>query len=64
MAALPVIPIGHVPDAPDPDFVGASLAISAFTKAVVAICVVLLETAAAGAVGVPVSAGESNAANP
>ena len=33
---------------------------AAYTNAVVAICVVLVPTAAVGAVGTPVKAGESN----
>jgi hypothetical protein len=56
---LPVTLILHVPDAPPPVLVGASLAISELTKAVVAIWVVLVPTAAVGAVGAPVSAGEA-----
>jgi hypothetical protein len=52
--------IPHVPEAPPPVLVGASLAISAFTKAVVASCVVFVPTEAVGAVGVPVKAGESS----
>jgi hypothetical protein len=36
VAALPVIEISQVPEAPPPVLVGASLAISAFTNAVVA----------------------------
>jgi hypothetical protein len=52
----------QVPDAPVPVFVGASFAISAFTKAVVAICVVLVPTAAVVDVGVPVKAGDARSA--
>jgi hypothetical protein len=59
---LPVTLILHVPEAPPPVLVGASLAISALTKAVVAICVVLVVTAAVGAVGVPVKAGDARGA--
>ena len=62
VAELPVMLIPHVPLAPPPVLVGASLAISAFTKAVVASWVVLVLTAAVGAVGVPVRDGELSGA--
>jgi hypothetical protein len=62
VAAFPLIAMFHVPEAPPPVLVGASLAISAFTKAVVAICVVSVPTEAVGAVGVPLSAGEASGA--
>jgi hypothetical protein len=58
VAELPVMLIPHVPLAPPPVLVGASLAISVLTNAVVASWVVLVLTAAVGAVGMPVRAGE------
>jgi hypothetical protein len=57
-----VILIPHVPEAQTPVFVGASFAISEFTNAVVASCVVLVEEAAVGAVGTHVRAGEARRA--
>ena len=62
VAALPVTLMPQLPEAPPPVLVGASFAISAFTKAVVATCVVFVPTEAVGAVGVPVSAGEARSA--
>jgi hypothetical protein len=62
VAAFPVMLIPQLPDAPPPVFVGASFAISALTKAVVASCVVFVVTSAVGAVGVPVRAGEASGA--
>jgi hypothetical protein len=59
VAALPEMEMPHVPVAPVPSFAGASFAISAFTNAVVAICVVFVPTAAVGARGVPVKVGEA-----
>jgi hypothetical protein len=62
VAALPVILIPQVPDAQVPVLVGASLAISALTYAVVAIWLVLVRRAAVGAVGIPVRDGEARRA--
>ena len=62
VAAFHEIAIGHVPEAQPPIFVGASLATCARTNAVVASCVVLVERAAVGAVGVPERAGEASGA--
>ncbi len=59
VAALPVILIPQVPLAHHQTLVGASLAISLFTNSVVANCIVLVPTAAVGAVAVPVRAGEA-----
>ena len=42
--------------------VGCTAAVAVFTKAVVAICVVFVPAVAVGAVGVPVSAGETSGA--
>ena len=62
VAAFHEIFIPHVPLAPPPTFVGASLATCARTKAVEASCVVFVFTAAVGAVGVPERAGEARVA--
>jgi hypothetical protein len=45
-----------------PKFYGTALVIAALTKAVVAICVVSVPTAAVGALGVPVKVGEAKGA--
>jgi hypothetical protein len=62
VAAFPEMLMPQVPDAPVPVFDGASLAISAFTNAVVATCVVLVPTVAVGAKGVPVKVGDARLA--
>lgn len=51
-----------VPTAAAPFIRGVAVAACPITKAVVAICVVEVETAAVGAAGVPVSVGEATAA--
>ena len=56
-AAVPLIFMAQVPLAPVPVLVGASLAICASVKAVVASWVVLVLRPAVGAVGVPLRAG-------
>jgi hypothetical protein len=64
VAALPLMLIPHVPDAPVPVLVGASSAICATTKAVVASWVVFVLRAAVGAAGTPVKVGEASGAKP